>query len=111
MALASRAVHAERTGIPENRIATEILPVRHFTYAEAYHQKYYLTRQQDLRAFLDATYPEGKALADSTVATRLNAYLGSGLERDWKVFLEELASHGLPEALEARLQKGLSGLR
>lgn len=101
----SRIQEARRRGISVGDIQTEILPVREFTYAEAYHQKYYLTRHSDIRDFLAKTYPSGKALADSTVATRLNAYLGSGLQKNWKKFLKELPSFGLPETLEKRLKK------
>ena len=55
--------------------------------------------------YQNATYPDAKSLADSTVATRLNAYLGTGMDKDWKIFLEELPSYGLPENLEKRLEK------
>ncbi len=105
----SRVAHAERVGIPVSRVATEILPVRHFTYAENYHQKYCLTRFREIRDFLCATYPAGKALADSAVATRLNAYLGSGMGRDWELILSELASYGLPEMIATRLRKLAAG--
>ena len=81
-------------------VATEILPVGKFTYAEGYHHKYYLTRYEQIRAFLEETYPDAKSLADSAVAMRLNAYLGSGMMRDWKRFAEELPSYGLPAAIE-----------
>jgi len=86
-------------------VATEILPVKEFTYAEDYHQKYYLTRYAEIRQFLTDTYPEGKTLADSTVATRFNAFIGSGMKRDWKTFLAELSSYGLPEAIEQSLRR------
>jgi peptide-methionine (S)-S-oxide reductase len=86
-----------------------IIPVKVFTYAEAYHQKYYLTRQHDIRDFLSSKYPDGKGLADSAVATRLNAYLGSGMALDWEAFRDELASYGLPEPLETRLRKAAGG--
>ena len=82
-----------------------MLPIQNFTYAEGYHQKYYLTRYSDIRDFLTKTYPGEKALADSTVATRLNAYLGSGMQRNWQTFLAELSSYGLPENIEQSLRK------
>jgi peptide methionine sulfoxide reductase MsrA len=91
-------------------VATEILPVGQFTYAEGYHHKYYLTRYPEIREFLEATYPSAKALADSTVAMRLNAYLGSGMMRDWKQFLNELPEFGLPEAIETSLRDTASKL-
>ena len=84
-------------------VATEILPVGKFTYAEGYHHKYYLTRYDEIRSFLEQTYPDAKSLADSAVAMRLNAYLGSGMMRDWKRFLEELPQYGLPAAIETSM--------
>ena len=105
LAETSRAKQAERLGISIGDVETHILPVKKFTYAENYHQKYYLTRHTEIRDFLSETYPTSKSLADSTVATRLNAYLGSGMQKDWKQFLKELPSYGLPEQLEKQLTK------
>jgi len=93
---------AERLGISSYEIETKLLPVKSFTYAEGYHQKYSLDR--DLREFLEQTYPETKAFADSAVGARLISFLGSGVEKDWDLFLEELPSYGLPEKLETRLR-------
>lgn len=101
----SRAAAAEEQGVKSTGIQTSILPVGDFTYAEAYHQKYYLTRFQDIRGLLAKTYPDAKSLADSTVATRLNAFLGSGMKRDWVVFVRELPEYGLPEELEKALSE------
>lgn len=101
----SRAKEAQRRQISVASVKTEIIPVREFTYAETYHQKYYLTRHSDVRGFLSKTYPGAKSLADSTVATRLNAYLGSGMQKNWKTFLKELPTYGLPPAIEIRLKK------
>lgn len=83
--------------IPEGKIETEIIPVREFTYAEDYHQKYYLTQYREIREFLTKIYPDEKALADSTVATRLNAYLFSGLDKTRARLEEEIDSYGLPD--------------
>ena len=85
-------------------VATQVLPVGEFTYAEGYHHKYYLTRYPEIREFLEVTYPDAKSLADSTVAMRLNAFLGSGMQRDWHRFLAELADYGLPPAIEESLR-------
>lgn len=101
----SLIARAEQLGISESKVETSILPVRTFTYAEDYHQKYYLTRYAEIRDFLNETYPDGKSLGDSAVATRLNAYLGSGTDRDWEKFRLELPSYGLPEKLEEALRK------
>lgn len=105
LAETSAKAEAKRLGISIDNVKTKILSVGTFTYAEAYHQKYYLTRYSDIRDFLNETYPTGKALADSTVATRLNAYLGSGMNRDFEIFLKELPSYGLPKNLSDQLEK------
>jgi len=100
LAEASRGERAKHV----SHVATEILPVGKFTYAEGYHHKYYLTRYGEIREFLEQTYPEAKSLADSSVAMRLNAYLGSGMRRDWQRFLAELPEYGLPEAIGESLR-------
>lgn len=106
----SRAAAAKKQGVEVAEVQTSILPVEKFTYAEGYHQKYYLTRYPEIRALLSRSYRDGKSLADSTVATRLNAYLGTGMKKDWKVFLEELPKFGLPDQLEESLKKAASGV-
>lgn len=95
---------AECRGLALERVGTKVQPVNHFTYAEGYHQKYALSRTSESRLFLESVYPSAKELADSSVATRLNAYLGSGMKKDWAAFAEELSRFGLPESLEERLQ-------
>jgi peptide-methionine (S)-S-oxide reductase len=100
----SRAGAAKARGVLVEEVQTSLLPVGVFTYAEEYHQKYYLTRYSEIRELLLKSYPEGKSLADSTVATRLNAYLGTGMKKDWKVFLKELPRYGLPKDLEEALE-------
>ena len=60
-----------------------------------------------MRAFLTETYPSGKELADSAVATRLNAWLGSGLGRDLEDLKNEIGSYGLPDKLEAYVLRKL----
>ena len=101
----SLAAHAAKLGMDPERVATHILPVRTFTYAEGYHQKYALTRYSELRTFLEETYPDPKSLADSTVATRLNAVLGYADDLSQEEFLAELPSYGLPEDLQASVAK------
>lgn len=102
-ALESLDREAHRRGMNSEKVSTQIVPVNHFTYAEGYHQKYALSRKGEWRLFLTELYPTAKELADSTVATRLNAFLGSGLKKDWKRFGEELAGYGLSDALQKRL--------
>ena len=102
-AFASLRREATRLGIRPDDIETEIVPAKTFMYAEGYHQKYYLTQHREIRAFLEKTYPDAKSLADSTVATRLNAYLGSGLNKDWAAFDNELPGYGLPQKIKDHL--------
>lgn len=102
---ASRKKAAEAQDIPLERVETGLLPVGDFTYAEGYHQKYYLGQNSTVRAFLEETYPDGKSLADSAVATRLNAYLGTGMKKDWAKFLKELSEYGLPEEMEKAIRE------
>jgi peptide-methionine (S)-S-oxide reductase len=101
----SRAQLASEKGLAVAAIKTDLVPVQAFTYAEGYHQNYFLRRNSEERLFLEEIYPTAKAFADSAVATRLNAYVGSGLEQDWEGFAEELAGYGLPDALTKRLEK------
>ena len=105
LAEASRAHEAKRLGMKVEDVTTDIEPVGQFTYAEGYHQKYYLTRHHDVRDFLTEVYPTSKELADSTVATQLNAYLGAGMHLNWSALLEELPSYGLPEPIRLKLEK------
>ncbi len=100
---------ANRNQVTREAIKTHLEPVTEFTYAEGYHQAYYLTRYREIRTFLEETYPDEKSLGDSAVATRLNAFLGSGMERDWETFLTELPSYGLPASLEATLAEAAEG--
>ena len=73
----SRAGAAVKQGLDADEVQTTIAAVGRFTYAEGYHQKYYLTRFGEIRDILTKSYKTEKELAYSTVATRLNAYLGS----------------------------------
>lgn len=100
LAETSREEAASKADLSVQEVKTLLLPVGTFTFAEAYHQKYSLTRHHELRAFLNETYPTGKQLAESTVATRLNAWLGDGIDRRIDVLRAELPSYGLPEGLQ-----------
>jgi hypothetical protein len=72
-ALASKAATAQRLGAT---VRTEVLPLRAFTLAEDYHQKYLLKRESDLMRELTRIYPRHADLVNSTAATRLNGYVG-----------------------------------
>lgn len=53
-----------------------------FTYAEDYHQKYALQRRQEWMQILINGYKSFREFVDSTLAARLNAYMGRYLDRD-----------------------------
>jgi peptide-methionine (S)-S-oxide reductase len=57
-------------------IRTEVLPLRSFTLAEDYHQKYIFKYHADLFQAFARIYPKQRDLVDSTAAARINAYLG-----------------------------------
>jgi peptide-methionine (S)-S-oxide reductase len=72
-ALASKAALENQMG---RSVQTEVLPLRSFTRAEDYHQKYLLKREGDLVRDLTRVYPRHQDLVDSTAAARLNGYAG-----------------------------------
>ena len=76
----------------ERELATEVLPLETFYYAEDYHQKYILQRHKGLIKTFRDVYPEFKAFIDSTSAARLNGFAaGSG---SLELFEEEKESYG-----------------
>jgi peptide-methionine (S)-S-oxide reductase len=90
----------------EGRVFTDIEPLRQFYMAEDYHQKYYLRGVDVLMRDLRARYPGEREFVDSTVAARLNGYVGGfgsfdQLER-------ELESFGLSEKAERYLRTRVS---
>ncbi|MBA3009753.1 MAG: peptide-methionine (S)-S-oxide reductase [Proteobacteria bacterium] len=56
-------------------VQTDIVPLKSFTLAEDYHQKY-LLKHSALNHLLDKFYIRHADLVDSTAATRLNGYAG-----------------------------------
>ena len=70
---ASKAALEKRSG---QKARTQMLPVRSFTLAEDYHQKYLLKRHGDLKREMSRIYPNHRELVDSTAAARLNGYAG-----------------------------------
>jgi peptide-methionine (S)-S-oxide reductase len=55
---------------------TEVLPLRSFTLAEDYHQKYILKQNDVLKRDMSRIYPLPRDFIDSTAVTRLNGYAG-----------------------------------
>jgi peptide-methionine (S)-S-oxide reductase len=64
---------AVRFGRP---VHTRIEPLQGFTWAEDYHQKYYLRHIRPVAADLGAAYPSQADFVNSKAAARLNAYAG-----------------------------------
>lgn len=76
-------------------VATALEPLRSFTPAEDYHQKYYLRAAKTIAAALRRFYPDERGFVASTAAARVNGYLGG---------------HGGPERLAAEIDGlGLEG--
>ena len=71
IAVASRDALEEQRSTP---VKTVIVPLRSFTMAEEYHQKYNLKRYR-LAAELTRLYPDHEDLLNSTAAARLNGYV------------------------------------
>ena len=70
---ASRAALAVQIG---DNVETRVMPLRSFTMAEDYHQKYLLKGHGKLNGELAGIYPSHRDLVDSTAAARLNGYAG-----------------------------------
>ncbi len=81
-------------------LRTPVLPLATFYRAEDYHQKYYLRRYADLLREFEAYSPQ--AFADSTVAARLNGYVGG--YRTVEEMEAELEHLGLSEPGRQRLR-------
>lgn len=74
----ARAAEASKAALETHSgraVQTEILPLRQFTMAEDYHQKY-LLKNHRLKAEILRIYPNHGDLVNSTAAARLNGYAG-----------------------------------
>jgi peptide-methionine (S)-S-oxide reductase len=67
---------ADVAGRSVRGIETSVEPLRRFTPAEDYHQKYYLRSRRVISAALHRAYPDEREFAASTAAARINGYLG-----------------------------------
>ena len=72
LALASKTKVAQQMG---REVQTEVLPLRSFTMAEDYHQKYILKGHRVLKDELARIYPKHTDIVASTAAARLNGYV------------------------------------
>ena len=71
--LASKTAVERKTG---HSIKTEVIPVRSFTMAEEYHQKYILKNHHALLKEMMRIYPDPRDFVNSTAVARLNGYTG-----------------------------------
>ena len=97
-ALASKIALEQKTG---SAVKTEVLPLRSFTMAEDYHQKYTLKRHQVLLNEMTRIYPGSRDFVDSTAVSRLNGYAGRHGAADR--LSREIDSFGLSDEGKKRL--------
>ena len=100
IALRSKAALEEKLG---RTVHTPILPIRSFTAAEEYHQKYLLKHQTDILREMQRIYPRHEEFVDSTAVARLNGYAGGfGTEEQ---LAREIGSLGLSAAVQKALEE------
>jgi peptide methionine sulfoxide reductase MsrA len=73
LATASKEAMAKKIGRP---VGSAVVPLRSFTLAEDYHQKYLLKGNKKLLDEMKKVYPRPQDFIDSTAVTRLNGYVG-----------------------------------
>ncbi len=72
--LAGQSLESVKQQLDE-QVETKLLPIRSFTRAEQYHQKYYLQQRPDLIKKLIKPHSDMKSFLDSNVAACANAFL------------------------------------
>lgn len=72
-ALASKKAVEEKSG---QAVGSEVVPLRSFTLAEGYHQKYLLKGNKKLLDEMKGIYPRPQDFINSTAVSRLNGYVG-----------------------------------
>jgi len=72
-ALASKAAVEQKI---HHTVKTKVVPIRSFTMAEEYHQKYTLKSHQALWQEMTLIYKTPRDFVDSTAVARLNGYTG-----------------------------------
>ena len=73
LAMVSKTAIEKKIG---KTVGTEVTPIRSFTMAEDYHQKFTLKGQSDLKKEMLHIYPLRQDFINSTAAARLNGYVG-----------------------------------
>jgi len=76
---ASKAALAREFG---RTVRTEVVPLRTFTMAEDYHQKYLLKQRSRLKAEMSRIYPSHRDFVNSTAVARINGYAGGNGSRE-----------------------------
>lgn len=66
----------------DRTVKTEVAPLRSFTMAEDYHQKYILKQHDGLKNEMSRIYPRHRDFVNSTAVARLNGYAGGHGSRD-----------------------------
>ncbi len=79
LAMASKTELEAKIG---KTVRTEVAPLRTFTLAEDYHQKYLLKHHGDLKNELTRIYLRHDDFVNSTAAARLNGYAGHNGTKD-----------------------------
>ena len=79
LAMASKTAVEQKIG---RTVKTEVVPLRSFTMAEDYHQKYILKRHYELKNEMSRIYPHHRDFVDSTAVARLNGYAGGHGTKD-----------------------------
>jgi len=93
LAMDSKAAVEKKIG---RSVKTEVVPLRTFTMAEDYHQKYLLKQHYDLNAEISRIYPIHRDFVDSTAVARLNGYVRGNGSKDQ--FANEIDNLGLTDA-------------
>lgn len=106
LAMESKAAVAQQIGQTVN---TEVAPLRSFTMAEDYHQKYLLKQHFDLRAEMTRIYPHHRDFVDSPAVSRLNGYAGGhGSSEQFSQDIDRLGlSHTGKQALTEMVSRRL----
>jgi peptide-methionine (S)-S-oxide reductase len=89
--LVERDIAKMQTGF--RKVHTEVQSYGGMTWAEDYHQKYYLRRHKEAALALKGLTPDYESFVNSTAAMRVNAILGGYLQPK----PEELRELGIPE--------------
>ena len=79
LAMDSKAVVEQKI---DGTVRSQVLPLRAFTMAENYHQKYILKQHAKLKSELSRVYPQHQDFVASTAVARLNGYAGGNGTRN-----------------------------